>query len=87
MNKQRKLKIQIRRIRKNKFIKTSQDKYGRLENVKMVCFETKEEANAAIQDIDETTRHTAKEYEPKKQSKNIDNQDKIYTNRAKQKSK
>ena len=51
----------------------------------MVCFETKEEANAAIQDIDETTRHTVKEYEPKKQSKNIDNQDKIYTNRAKQK--
>ena len=59
----------------NKVIKISQDKYGRLEHVKMVCFETKEEVNAAIQDIDETTRHTAKEYEAKKQSKNIDKQD------------
>ena len=30
----------------------------------MVCFETKEEANIAIQDLNETTR-----YEPKKQRK------------------
>ena len=31
----------------------------------MVCFETKEEANIAIQDLNETTRYIAKEYEPK----------------------
>ena len=32
----------------------------------MVCFELKEEANVAIEDLNETTRYTAKEYEPKK---------------------
>ena len=31
----------------------------------MVCFETKEEANIAIQDLNETTSYIAKEYEPK----------------------
>ena len=35
----------------------------------MVCFETKEEANAAIQDLIEATRYIVKEYEPKKQRK------------------
>ena len=39
----------------------------------MVCFETKEKANTAIQDLNETTRCIAKEYEPKKQSIDIDN--------------
>ena len=47
--------------------------YGGLGNVEMVCFETKEEANIAIQDLNETTRCITKEYEPKKQSINIDN--------------
>ena len=51
----------------------------------MVCFETKNEANAAIQDLNETTRYIAKEYEHKKQRINIDNQDKIHTNTAKEK--
>ena len=51
----------------------------------MVCFETKKEANAAIQDLNETTRYIAKKYEPKKQRINTDNQDKIHTNTAKEK--
>ena len=51
----------------------------------MVCFETKEEANAAIQGLNETTRYIAKEYEPKKQRINIGNQEKIHTNTAKEK--
>ena len=38
----------------------------------MVCLETKEEANTAIQDLNETTRYIAKEYEPKKQRINIE---------------
>ena len=46
-------------------IKIRQGKDGRLGNVGMVCFETKEEANIAIQDLNETTRYIAKEYEPK----------------------
>ena len=41
----------------------------------MVCFETKEEASTAIQDLNETTRYIAKEYEP-----NIYKQEKIHTN-------
>ena len=45
----------------------------------MVCFETKEEANIAIQDLNETTRYIAKEYEPKKQRININSQDKTHT--------
>ena len=57
-------------------MKIRQDKYARLGNVVMVCFETKKEANAAIQDLNETTRYIAKEYEPKKQRINVDNQDK-----------
>ena len=43
----------------------------------MACFETKEEANAAIQDLNEITTYTAKEYGPKKHRKYIDNQGKI----------
>ena len=50
----------------------------------MVCFETKEEINTAIQDLT-TTRCMAKEYEPKKQTINIDSQEKIHTNTAKEK--
>ena len=33
----------------------------------MVCYKTKEEANIAIQDLNEKTRYVAKESEPKKQ--------------------
>ena len=33
----------------------------------MVRFETNEEANTAIQDLNETTRYIAKEYQAKKQ--------------------
>ena len=58
-----------------KCIKIREDEYRRLENVGMVCFETKEEANTAIQDLNETTRYIAKEYEP-----NIYKQEKIHTN-------
>ena len=46
----------------------------------MVCFETKEEANIAIQDLNETTR-----YEPKKQRINVNSQDKTHTITAKEK--
>ena len=66
-------------------IKIRQDKYGRLGNVGMVCFEAKKEANTAIQDLKETTRYIPKEYEPKKQRIYIGNQDKIHTNAAKEK--
>ena len=50
----------------------------------MVCFETKEEANIAIQDLNETTRYIAKEYEPQKQRMNINSQDKTHTIAAKE---
>ena len=42
----------------------------------MICLEIKEEANTAIQDLNETTRYIAKEY---------DNQDKIHINTAEEK--
>ena len=51
----------------------------------MVCFETKEEANIAIQDLNETTRYIAWEYESKKQRININSQDKTYNIIAKEK--
>ena len=51
----------------------------------MVCFETKEGANTAIQDLNETSICIAKEYQPIKQSQNNDNQNKIPTDRAKEK--
>ena len=44
------LKYRLGEYGKIKCIKIRQDKYGRLGNVGMVCFETKEEANIAIQD-------------------------------------
>ena len=50
---------------KIKCIKIRQDKYGRLGNVGMVCFESREEANTTIQDLNESTRYIGKEYEPK----------------------
>ena len=71
--------------RKIKCTKIRQTKYGRLGNVEMVCFETKEEGKTAIQDLNETTRHIAKEYEPKKQRINFDNQEKAHTNTSKEK--
>ena len=79
------LKYILEEYGKIKCIKIRQEKCGRLGNVGMVCFETKEEANAAIQDLNETTRYIAKEHEPKKQRVNIDNQDKIHTNTGKEK--
>lgn len=48
----------------------------------MVCLET-EEANAAIQNLNKTTRYITKKYELKKQT-NIDSQEEIHTNRAKE---
>ena len=51
----------------------------------MVCFETKEEANIAIQDLNETTRYIAKEYEPQKQRMDINSQDITHTITAKEK--
>ena len=79
------LKYRLAEYGKIKCIKIRQDKYGRLGNVGMVCFETKEEANIAIQDLNGRTRYITKKYEPKKQKINIKNQDKTHTNRAKEK--
>ena len=79
------LKYRLEEYEKIKCINIRQNKYGRLGNVRMVCFETKEEANAAIQDLNETSRYIAKEYDTKKQRINIDNQEKIHTNTAKEK--
>ena len=45
----------------------------------------KEKANIAIQDLNETTRYMAKEYELKKQRININSQDKTHTITAKEK--
>ena len=50
-----------------------------------MCFETKEEANIAIQDLNEATRYIAKEYAPKKQRININSQDKTHTITTKEK--
>ena len=83
--KKEELKYRLEEYGKIKCIKIRQDKYGRLGNVGMVCFETKEEANIAIQDLNETTRYIAKEYEPKKQRININSQDKTHTITAKEK--
>ena len=44
------LKYRSEEYEKIKCIKIMQDKYGRIGNLGMVCFETKEEANTAIQD-------------------------------------
>ena len=85
--KKEELKYRLEEYGKIKCIKIRQDKYGRLGNVGMVCFETKEEANIAIQDLNETTRYIAKEYEPKKQRININSQDKTHTITAKEKEK
>ena len=79
------LKYRLEEYGKIECIKIRQDKYGRPGNVGMVCFETKNEANAAIQDLNERTRYIAKEYEHKKQRINIDNQDKIRADTAKEK--
>ena len=79
------LKYRSEEYGKIKCIKIRQDKYGRLGNVGMACFETKEEANTAIQDPNETTRYIAAECEPKKQRINIDNQEKTHTNTVKEK--
>ena len=81
--KKEELKYRLEEYGKIKCIKIRQDKYGRLENVGMACFETKEEANIAIQDLNEITRYIAKEYEPKKQRININSQDKTDTITAK----
>ena len=83
--KKEELKYRLEEYGKIKCIKIRQDKYGRLGNVGMVCFETKEEANIAIQDLNGRTRYITKKYEPKKQKINIKNQDKTHTNRAKEK--
>ena len=42
----------------------------------MVYFETKEESNAAIQDLNETIRYITKEYDP-------ENKEKIFTTKIK----
>ena len=79
------LKYRLEEYGKIKCIKIRQDKYGRLGNVEMVCFETKEEANIAIQDLTETTRYIAKEYEPKKQRINISSEDNTHPITVKEK--
>ena len=65
--------------------KTRQIWKRRLGNAGMMCFETKEEANIAIQDLNETTRYIAKEHEPQKQRMDINGQDITHTITAKEK--
>ena len=79
------LKYRLEEYGKIPCIKIRQDKYGRLGNIGMVCFETKEEANIAIQDLNETTRYIAMEYDPEKQRIKINSQDKTRTITAKEK--
>ena len=83
--KKEELKYRLEEYGKIKCIKIRQDKYGKLGNIGRVCFETKEEANIAIQDLNETTRYMAKEYEPKIQRINISSQDKTHTITSKEK--
>ena len=78
------LKYRLEEYGKIKCMKIIQDKYGRLENVGMVRFETKKDANVAIQDLNETTRYIAKEYESKKQRIGINSQDETHTIAAKE---
>ena len=52
-----------------KCIKIRPDRYRSLGNIGIICFETNEEANTAVQDLNETTRYIPKEYEPKNQRK------------------
>ena len=52
-----------------KCIKIRPDRYRSLGNIGIICFETNEEANTAVQYLNETTRYTPKEYEPKNQRK------------------
>ena len=85
--KKEELKYRLEEYGKAKCIKIRQDKYGRLGNIGMACFETKEEANIAIQDLNEATRYIAREYEPKKQRININSQNKTNTITAKEKEK
>ena len=59
-----KLRYRLEEYGKIKCEKIRQQKYGKLGNVGMVCFETKEEANTTIQDLNETTRYIPKEYDP-----------------------
>ena len=54
-DKETRVKYKLEEYGKIKCIKIRQNKYGRLGNAGMVCFETKEEANIAIQDLNETT--------------------------------
>ena len=49
----------------------------------MACFETKQEANATIQDLNETTRYIAKEY---KRVKSLKSKEKIRVKETEQKS-
>ena len=58
--KKEELKYRLEEYGKIKCMKIKQDTCGRLGNVGMVCFETKEEANIAIQDLNKTTRYIAK---------------------------
>ena len=58
------LQYRLEEYGKIKCVKIRQQKYGKLGNVGMVCFETKEEANTTIQDLNETTRYIPKEYDP-----------------------
>ena len=46
----------LEQYKKIKCTKIRETKYGRLGNVEMVYFETKEKANIAILDLNETTR-------------------------------
>ena len=81
------LKYRLEEYGKIKCIKIRQDKYGRLGNVGMVCFEKKEKANTVIQELNETTMYIAKKYKPKKQRINIDKIEKITTIQQKKKDK
>ena len=83
--KKEELRYRLEEYGKIKYIKIRQDKYGRLGNVGMVCFETKGEANIAIQDLNETPRYIAKECESQKQRMDINSQDKTHTITAKEK--
>ena len=83
--KKEELKYRLEEYGKIKCIRIRKDKYGRLGNAGMVCFETKEEANIATQGLNETTRYIVKDHEPQKQRMDINIQDITHTITAKEK--
>ena len=54
-------------------MKIRQDGNGETGNIGMVCFETKEQANTALQELKEQERYTVKEYKTRQSKESTEN--------------